>query len=207
MTDYLENKIIDQLFRAQAYSFPATLYFALFIASRGYSSNIRSTAVSLLDTVIPTAPNGRMYRCTTAGTTASGEPTWPTTSGGTVADGTAVWTEMTPDFEAKTNLIEVTGTGYARVSQAASLANFAGTQGAGTTTASSGTSGTTSNNNALTYGSPTANWGLVAAIGVFDAASAGNMLSYGLLTTPKSVNNGDAAPNFAAAAFTYQIDN
>lgn len=33
MSDYLENKLIDQLFRGQAYSFPATLYMALFIAT------------------------------------------------------------------------------------------------------------------------------------------------------------------------------
>ncbi|PZR07082.1 MAG: hypothetical protein DI536_28925 [Archangium gephyra] len=33
---------------------------------------------------------GKFYRCTTAGTTANAEPTWPTS--GTVADGTAVWT-------------------------------------------------------------------------------------------------------------------
>lgn len=41
----------------------------------------------------PTTANGKLYECTTAGTTGSTEPTWPTTIGNTVADGSAaVWT-------------------------------------------------------------------------------------------------------------------
>lgn len=42
--------------------------------------------------VRPTTLNGRLYECTTAGTTADVEPEWPTTIGATVADGTVVWT-------------------------------------------------------------------------------------------------------------------
>ena len=51
-----------------------------------------STAVSAGVTVRPTTGNGKLYECTTAGTTAATEPTWPTTVGNTVADGTVVWT-------------------------------------------------------------------------------------------------------------------
>ena len=39
------------------------------------------------------------------------------------------------------------------------------------------------------------------------ASSAGNLLFWSALTTPKTVNNGDPAPTFAAAALTFQIDN
>ena len=102
---------------------------------------------------------------------------------------------------------EVTGGSYARVTYASTLANWAGTQGAGTTAASSGTSGTTSNNNAITFPAPTANWGVVTHMALFDASTGGNMISHVALSQSKTINNGDAAPSFAAAAFTYQIDN
>ena len=102
---------------------------------------------------------------------------------------------------------EVTGGSYARVTVASSLANWAGTQAAASTVASSGTSGTTSNNGAITFPSPTANWGLITHMGVYDAASAGNLLFYAPLTASKNVSNGDAAPSFAAAALTLQVDN
>ena len=53
-----------------------------------------TTAYSLMNTdIIPNATqNGYTYRCTTAGTSAGSEPTWPTTIGNTVVDGTATWT-------------------------------------------------------------------------------------------------------------------
>lgn len=102
---------------------------------------------------------------------------------------------------------EVTGGSYARVAVTSSLANWAGTQGAGTTTASSGNTGTTSNNNAITFPAPTANWGVVTHAAVYDAASGGNLLFYSALGVSKTVNNGDAAPSFPAGSLTFQIDN
>lgn len=102
---------------------------------------------------------------------------------------------------------EVSGGSYARVSITSSLANWAGTQSSGSTVASSGTGGTTSNNNAITFPSPTANWGTVVEVCVFDASTSGNLLFRTALTVSKTVNNGDAAPSFAAAALTFQIDN
>lgn len=96
---------------------------------------------------------------------------------------------------------EVTGGNYAPVSIACSLNNFAGTQGAGTTVASNGTGGLTSNNVAITFPAPTgANWGTVTHFKIKDAAG-GNVLYHGALTTPRTVNAGDAAPSFGAAAF------
>lgn len=102
---------------------------------------------------------------------------------------------------------EVTGGSYARVTVASSLVNWAGTQAAASTVASSGSSGTTSNNGTLTFPAPTANWGVVGWSAVYDAVSGGNLLFWSPLGVSKTVNNGDAAPSFAPAALTFQIDN
>lgn len=102
---------------------------------------------------------------------------------------------------------EVTGGSYARVTVASSLANWAGTQAAASTTASTGTSGTTSNNGAITFPAPTANWGSVTHLGIYDASSSGNLLYWSPLTVSKTVNNGDAAPSFAPATLSVQVDN
>lgn len=66
LSNYLENKLADWLLRAQDFTAPATAYVALFRATAGVSP--RSTAVTVLKTTVPATGNGRMYRCTTAGT-------------------------------------------------------------------------------------------------------------------------------------------
>lgn len=116
----------------------------------------------------------------------------------------ALYTACPTDATAGT---EVTGGGYARVAVTAGLTQWAGTQAAGSTVASSGTGGTTSNNAAITFPTPTANWGTITCWGLTDAATAGNIWVYSALTVSKTVNNGDAAPSFAAGAATFQIDN
>jgi len=96
MTDFLENQLIDQIFRGQSAPTTATLYVGLFTG----------------------APSDA--------------------AGGT----------------------EVSTNGYARVAVTSSLANWAGTQSAGSTVASSGTGGQTSNNVAITFPTPTGGgWG------------------------------------------------
>jgi hypothetical protein len=138
MSDYLENKLVDHILRAQTFTAPATVYVSLH----------------------------------TSATTDAG--------GGT----------------------EVTGGSYARVAVTSSLSNWAGTQSAGSTTASSGTGGATSNNAAITFPAPSASWGTISHFAIWDASTAGNMLFHGSLTTSKTVNNGDAAPSFAIAALS-----
>lgn len=142
MSDYLENKLIDHLFRGVAFTAPAQLHVALYTAA-------------------------------------------PSDSGG----GT-----------------EVSGGSYARAALAPSAANWSATNSVGSTAnPSAGTSGATSNNGAITYPAPTANWGVIVAFGIFDAASAGNLLFFGNLSASKTVNNGDAAPSFAANALSITL--
>ena len=142
MSDWLENALIDFIFRGQAApTIPSNLHFALLTAAPGDSG------------------------------------------GGT----------------------EVSGGSYARVSVARSLANFAGTQGAGTTVASTGTGGATSNNVAITFATPTANWGTATHMAVYDAASGGNLVAHGALSTPRVINSGDGPISFAAGAFAFTL--
>ena len=106
---------------------------------------------------------------------------------------------------ATTTGTEVSGGSYARVAVTSALTAWAGTQGAATTVVSSGTTGQTSNNTILTFPAPTAAWGVITGFAMLDALTLGNMLIFGALTTSKTVNSGDAAPSFAAAALTFSL--
>lgn len=206
LSNFAENKIVDALFRAQSLGAPATLYFALLTSTDGPRAN--STAYSLNDTISVVANDSKihLYKCTTAGTTAAAQSTlYPGVAGEAITDGTAVFTEQTAGLDSGAELTEPSGGGYARVGVTASLANFAGTQSAGSTTASSGTGGQTSNNGAINFASPSANWGFIWGIGIYDASSAGNNWLWAPLATAKTVNNGDTAPSLAAGAFTYTL--
>jgi len=144
MSDYLENKLIDYVFRGQTYTPPGNTWIGLL----------------------------------TTGTS-----------------------------DTNTGQTEVSGGSYARVQVGSTLLNWSGTQGTTANTASTGTSGTTYNIAPITFPAPTASWGVITAFGMYDAASGGNLLFYGTLTTAKTVNNGDAAPTFSAAALSIQLDN
>jgi hypothetical protein len=137
MSDFLENKLIDQLFRGQTAPTTTTLYVGLLTAA-------------------------------------------PSDAGG----GT-----------------EVTGGSYARVAVTSSLANWAGTQAAASTVASSGTGGQTSNNAAITFATPSATWGTVTHFGIYDASTAGNLLFWGALTISKTINQADTV-TFPAASLS-----
>jgi len=110
-------------------------------------------------------------------------------------------TDSTAGTEVSTTL-----TGYTRVAVLSSLGNWAGTQAANSTTASSGNTGTTSNNNPITFPVPSATWGLVTGVGIFDTATGVNLLAYSALTASKTINTGDTV-SFPAASLTFQIDN
>ena len=60
-----------------------------------------STAFSVGDIRRATASqaSGLWFRCTTAGTSAGSEPSWPTDIGSTVTDNTAIWTAISSVYE------------------------------------------------------------------------------------------------------------
>jgi hypothetical protein len=103
----------------------------------------------------------------------------------------------TTPTDAGGNFSEPSGGSYARVSTAAA------DWGAATGTAPA----TKSNTAAKTFPQATADWSAGANMthfGLFDAASAGNLLCWGLLGTAKPVLNGDT-PSFAAAALVLKL--
>lgn len=206
-SNFAENKTIDAIFRSQALGAASTLYVALLTTTHGPRAN--STAYALNNTISVVANDGKvhLYKCTTAGTTAASQGSiYPGAVGEAIADGSATFTEQTVGVDSGAEHVEPSGGSYARQSVAATLANFAGTQGPGSTTASTGTSGQTSNNNAITWAAaPTANWGSVWGIAFYDASSGGNFWIWSPLNAAKTVNNGDPAPSIAAAGFGFTL--
>jgi hypothetical protein len=93
----------------------------------------------------------------------------PTDAGGGTEVGTGTWTN------------------YARVAVTNNATNFP-----------AAASGAKSNGTPISFGAATASGAVtVVAVGIFDSATAGNLLAWADLTTSKTVNNGDT-PSFAA---------
>ncbi len=92
---------------------------------------------------------------------------------------------------------EVSGGAYARVAVA---------RAAGSWSAPAGTPRATENAAAITFPSPTANWGTVSHIGIYDAATAGNLLCWAALSTSRNILNADSAPSFAIGALDIALD-
>ena len=70
---------------------------------------------------------------------------------------------------------ELTGNNYSRVSA----------------TFDAAASGTTDNSAAIEFAAATGSWGSVSHFGIFDAASAGNLLIHGAFTSAKTISSGD----------------
>lgn len=92
---------------------------------------------------------------------------------------------------------EVSGGSYARVAVTNNSTNWPGP---------TANNGTVTNGAAITFPAPTANWGTVVGFAIYDAATVGNELFWGVLSANKTINNGDAAPSFAIGALSIQID-
>ncbi len=86
---------------------------------------------------------------------------------------------------------EVSGGSYARVQRDPLDANWA----------APGAGGATNNIADLVFPTPTADWGTIVGVEIWDGPTGGaNRLYHGALTTPRTVNNGDPAPLFPASS-------
>lgn len=97
---------------------------------------------------------------------------------------------------------EVVGGSYAPQPLTANMTFWSGTQGAGTTTASTGTGGRISNNAPINFPVPTANWGTVSHFTITDGA---NLLMWQPMAAARSVIGGGPSPLFAADKLSITI--
>jgi hypothetical protein len=101
-------------------------------------------------------------------------PTAPYTGATTLHLG--LFTANTGDaLENGTLTYEVSGNGYTR-----KAATFAAASG-----------GTSATNATVTFDAATGNWGTITHVAVMDASTGGNVLFWGAVTTPKTIETGD----------------
>lgn len=96
-----------------------------------------------------------------------------------------------PSEPAGTGAVEVTGGAYARV--ALTSANVA-----------AASAESKANDATIAFAQATAAWGTIVAMGVYDAATAGNLLASGALTTSKVVGAGDTI-EFSTGNLTFTL--
>lgn len=175
-TNYGENASLNVHFGRRV-TVPSTWYIAAHVVPKWQPN----TAYSVGAFVTPTtgSPN-RVYRCTTAGTSGSTEPSWPNIDNATVNDGTCVWTEATDAMEAGNVPSEPSGGGYARVAVPNDTTNWP-----------AASVGQTSNSTDIVFPVATADWGQVAVVSICDAATGGNRWWIGTLVVFRDILNGD----------------
>lgn len=88
---------------------------------------------------------------------------------------------------------EVTGGSYARAAVTNNTANFP-----------NASAGAKTNGNAITFATATADWGTVVAVGIYDAATAGNLIAWATITS-QSVPSGVTA-SIQAGALAITLD-
>lgn len=208
MTNLLRNRVIDYL-RGQAPTPLTALYVGLLTCTNGQLA--RSTAYTAGQTVVTTGTSDgklHLYSVTTAGTTAATAPAYAGAAGEVITDGSAVLTEQTAGLQAGTAAVEVSvANGYARASIGAALTGLSATQGG--STASTGTTGATSNLSAANFTQSTGAWTTGSAaiwgFGLYDAASAGNLLAFAPDTALQTVAAAGITPSYAASALSLSI--
>lgn len=220
LTDFAENRGIDGLLRGGCLTTAGAFNSAAVVKGIWTAT----TAYAVGDIVVPhasmTGAGGKMLKCTVAGTSGSTNTLAVPNPGSTLTDSTVTWTAIAtmPSLDqvyiALFTVIptdagggtEVSGNNYARVAVPCTMVAWAGTQAAASVAASSGVSGLTSNNNTITFPTPSATWGTVVAFGIFDALTGGNLMIYSGLTVNKTINTSDSV-TFPAASLTFTIDN
>jgi hypothetical protein len=186
LTAYGDQYSLQKLFGDTAASSPSNYYLSLHTVTGQWTA---STSYSVGQFIVPTTFNsisgstGRVFYCSTAGTSGSSQPTWPTTIGGTVTDGGVTWTEATNFIGNGTHVpdeVTTTGSAYARqiLANTQSSATWVAPSLPTLPTAAQTYWGTTIN-----FSTSTSAWGNLAVFGLYDAATSGNMWAWGCLNS------------------------
>lgn len=187
-SDYLEVELRKAIFRTSTVTVRAN-----------------STAYVAGDRIMLGTSDLNIYECTTGGTSAGSPPAFNTALGSSTTDGGVTWLTLKQGLPKRPIYIglhladptdvgsgtEVSGGSYARVQVDPLDANWS---------APDATGGVTRNVADIVFPAPTANWGQIQYFSHWDRATGGNMMTSDVLTTPKTVNNGDPAPRFPASA-------
>jgi hypothetical protein len=104
-----------------------------------------------------------------------------------------LWTSALTDASNGATAGEVTGGSYDRVAVTSNGTNW-----------NTAAAGATDNKLDFSFTTPSANWGLVTHVGVFDGnlkTSGDNLIFWSDLTVSKTINNGDTPVKFTAGDF------
>lgn len=86
--------------------------------------------------------------------------------------------------------VSTSGTGYARVALQRATSTWTGPTG--------GTDQLYTNTSELIFPVPTANWGNIVSVGIYDAQTAGNLVFISTITTSKPISLGDGSARILA---------
>jgi hypothetical protein len=198
-TTFAHDKILNAYGQAASLASPATHFVGLMTATTWVASHAYSSGAYVIPTTFGSISGqvGKIFKCTTAGTSGTGQPTWPTTAGGTVTDGTVTWTEVSLLFQSGTFTgAEISGNNYSRVSVTANSTNFPNASNAQPAVIQNGT--------VFTFPTPSADWGFAAAWLLADASSAGNVWVWGAMTSALDCSSG-STPSFGVNALQIQM--
>lgn len=203
-TTLANQKLLNAYGQNASVSSPSPIFVGLLVVTNPTGLWTASHAYTSGQYVIPTTfnsitgPAGKIFKCTTSGTSSSSQPTWPTTAGGTVTDGgTLVWTEVTLLFQAGTFTgAEASGGSYARVSVTANSTNFPN--------ASSASPSVSQNGTAVNFTSPTADWNYAVGWLESDASTAGNIWYWSPFSSFVDCGIG-TSPSFAIDTLQHEL--
>lgn len=178
---------------------PTTHWVGLLTGTTWAASHTYSTGAYAIPSTFGSisGQQGKIFKATTGGTSGASEPTWTTSEGGTNTDNTVTWTEVSLLFQAGTFTgAEITGNNYARVSVTANSTNFPNSTSAEPAVLQNGT--------AITFPTPSADWGLVVGFVLADASTAGNIWAWGATTSALDAPSG-STPSFGVNALQLQM--